>query len=432
MPFVRTRRLVAQTSSCTPVCVATDGLVDAGFVRSSLVSLMQSPDPGLAVAERETERAQRARFLGAELWSEAGPPDGEGLRRLVADGLAKGFLTYDEIAAALEGGVGLTREQSEDFYSHLAERSIDLVEGEQHKQPPHEQPALVEDDGEGAPKLDLSVEPSLDSLGLFMREIGKVPLLTADQEVTLAKRVERGDMAAKTQMIEANLRLVVAIAKPHLGRGLSFLDLIQEGSVGLIRAVEKFDYRKGFKFSTYAHWWIRQAVQRGIADQARTIRIPVHMFERLNRVTYVQRQLVQFLGREPRPDEIAAELELTAEEVRQVLRMAQIPISLEKPIGENEDAKLGDLVEDELVESPFDVASVSLRGEDIEHALAALPERERQVIELRFGLHDGQPRTLDEVGRTVGVTRERIRQIENATLKTLASLPEAQRLRDSS
>jgi RNA polymerase primary sigma factor len=391
---------------------------------------MQSPDPGLVVAEGEIEGAQRPRFLGAELWSEAGPSDAEELRRLVVVGLEKGFLTYEEIATALED-VGLTSEQSEDFYSYLVERSIDLVAGEQRKQPSHEQPALAEDDGKGARKLDLSVEPSLDSLGLFMREIGKVPLLTADQEVTLAKRVERGDMAAKTQMIEANLRLVVAIAKPHLGRGLSFLDLIQEGSLGLIRAVEKFDYRKGFKFSTYAHWWIRQAVQRAIADTARTIRIPVHMFERLNRVTYAQRQLVQFLGREPRPDEIAAELELTSEEVRQILRMAQFPISLEKPIGENEDAKLGDLVEDELVESPFDVASVSLRGEDIEHALAALPERERQVIELRFGLHDDQPRTLEEVGRTFGVTRERIRQIENTTLKTLASLPEAQRLRDS-
>jgi len=391
---------------------------------------MQSPDLGLVVPEREIERVQRARFLGAGLWSEAGAPDAEELRRLVVDGLEKGFLTYDEIAAALED-VGLTREQSEDFYSYLVERSIDLVEGEQHKQPPHEQPALVEDDGKGAPKLDLSVELSLDALRLFMREIGKVPLLTADQEVTLAKRVERGDLAAKTQMIEANLRLVVAIAKPQLGRGLSFLDLIQEGSLGLIRAVEKFDYRKGFKFSTYATWWIRQAVQRAVADTARTIRIPVHMFERLNRVTYVQRQLVQFLGREPRPDEIAEELELTSEEVRQILRMAQFPISLEKPIGENEDAKLGDLVEDELAESPFDVASVSLRCEDIDSALAALPERERRLIELRFGLHGGQPRTLEEVGLTFGLTRERVRQIENATLKRLASLPEAQRLRDS-
>ncbi len=390
---------------------------------------MQSPDPGLAVAEREIEPVQHGRFLGTELWSEAGPPDAEELRRLVVDGLEKGFLTYDEIAAALED-VGLTREQSEDFYSYLVERSIDLVEGEQHKQPSHEQPALVEDDGKGAPKLDLSVEPSLDSLRLFMREIGKVPLLTADQEVTLSKRVERGDMAAKTQMIEANLRLVVAIAKPHRGRGLSFLDLIQEGSLGLIRAVEKFDYRKGFKFSTYATWWIRQAVSRAIADKARTIRIPVHMVERLNKVVHIERQLVQRLGREPRPDEIAEELELTTAEVRQILRMAQFPISLEKPIGENEDAKLGDLVEDELAESPDEQASLSLRREDIELALASLPERERKVIELRFGLTGEQPCTLEEVGKAFGVTRERIRQIENNTLKKLESLPEAQGLKD--
>jgi len=389
---------------------------------------MQSPDPGLAVAEREIERAQQARSLGAELWSGTVPPDAEELRWLIADGLEKGFLSYDEIAAALED-VGLTREQTEDFYTYLVERSIELVEGEQHKHPPHERQALVED--EAPPTLDLTVEPSLDSLRLYLCEIAKVPLLTADREVYLAKRVERGDLAAKTQMIEANLRLVVSIAKRHLGRGLSILDLIQEGSLGLIRAVEKFDYRKGFKFSTYATWWIRQAVTRALTDKARTIRIPAHMFERLNKVIQIQRQLVQRLGREPRPDEIAAELELTTKEVREILWMARFPISLEKPIGEKEDSKLGDLVEDELAESPFDVASVSLRCDDIEHALAALSERERQVIVLRFGLHDGQPRTLEEVGRTFGVTRERIRQIENDTLKTLASLPEAQRLKDT-
>ena len=391
---------------------------------------MQSPDPGLAVAERENKRAQRARRLGAELWSRAAPPDAEELPRLVADGLEKGFLTYDEIAAALED-VELTREQIEDFYTYLAERSIDLLEGEQHKQPPHGQPALVEDEAKAAPKLDLTVEPSLDSLQLYLREIGRVPLLTADQEVYLAKLVERGDLAAKRQMIEANLRLVVSIAKPQLGRGLSFLDLIQEGSVGLIRAVEKFDYRRGFKFSTYATWWIRQAVTRAIADQARTIRIPVHMFERLNKVVRIERQLVQRLGREPRPDEIAAELELTTAEVREIVHMAQFPVSLEKPLGEEGDAKLGDLVEDELAESPLEVALVSLRCADIEHALAALPARERRVIELRFGLHGGRPRTLEEVGRTLGLTRERIRQIENTTLKKLASLPEAQRLKDT-
>jgi RNA polymerase primary sigma factor len=326
--------------------------------------------------------------------------------------------------------VVLKPEQIEDFYTYLLDRSVELVEGEQHKQPPHEQPANPKDDARAAPRLDLSVEPSLDSLRLYLREIGRVPLLTADQEVCLAKRVERGDVAAKTQMIEANLRLVVSIAKPHIGRGLSFLDLIQEGSLGLIRAVEKFDYRRGFKFSTYATWWIRQAVSRAIVDKARTIRIPIHMVERLNKVVHIQRQLVQQLGREPRPDEIAEELELTTEQVREILRMAQFPVSLEKPIGEKEDARLADLVEDELAESPLDATAVSLRREGIDDALAALPERQRRVIELRFGLHGGHPRTLDEVGRTLGVTRERIRQIEHTTLKTLASLPEAQRLND--
>ncbi|HMI98320.1 MAG TPA: sigma-70 family RNA polymerase sigma factor [Gaiellaceae bacterium] len=355
-------------------------------------------------------------------------PDVEELHKLVQDGTNKGFLTYDEIVAGIEE-VDLSKEQIEDFYTYLIDHSIELVEGEQHKHPPHEQPALAEE--EKGPKLDLSVEPSLDSLRLYLREIGKVPLLTADQEVYLAKRIERGDMFAKTHMIEANLRLVVSIAKSYLGRGLSFLDLIQEGSLGLIRAVEKFDYRKGYKFSTYATWWIRQAVTRAIADKARTIRIPVHMVEKLNKVVHIERQLVQRLGREPQPEEIALELEMTAEEVREILRMAQLPVSLEKPIGEEEESELGDFVQDEQAESPFDTASVSLRREDIQRALDSLPDRERQVIELRFGLTGAQPCTLEEVGRAFGVTRERIRQIENNTLKRLETLPEAQGLRDS-
>jgi RNA polymerase primary sigma factor len=354
-------------------------------------------------------------------------PEVEELQKLVQEGLEKGVLNYDEIAAGLED-VELTKDQIEDFYTYLIDHGVELMEGETHKHPPHEELPVPEE--EKGPKLDLSVEPSLDSLRLYLREIGKVPLLTADQEVYLAKRIERGEMAAKTQMIQANLRLVVSIAKSYLGRGLSFLDLIQEGSLGLIRAVEKFDYRKGYKFSTYATWWIRQAVTRAIADKARTIRIPVHMVEKLNKVVHIERQLVQRLGREPRPDEIAEELEMTTEEVREILRMSQLPISLEKPIGEEEESELGDFVEDESAESPFDTATLSLRREDVEHALSALPERERQVIELRFGLSGAQPCTLEEVGRAFGVTRERIRQIENNTLKKLESLPEAQGLKD--
>jgi RNA polymerase primary sigma factor len=358
-------------------------------------------------------------------------PDVEEIQKLVQEGTEKGFLSYDEIASGLEE-VELTKEQIEDFYTYLADHTIELVEGEKHKHPPHEERLPEEDPVKAAKdaKLDLTVEPSLDSLRLYLREIGKVPLLTADQEVYLAKRIERGDMAAKTQMTEANLRLVVSIAKGYLGRGLSFLDLIQEGSLGLIRAVEKFDYRKGYKFSTYATWWIRQAVTRAIADKARTIRIPVHMVEKLNKVVHIERQLVQRLGREPFPEEIAEELDMTPEEVREIQRMAQLPVSLEKPIGEEEDSSLGDFVPDEQAESPLETASLSLRREDIEAALGALPERERQVIELRFGLNGEPPRTLEEVGREFGVTRERIRQIENTTLKKLETLPEAQALRN--
>ena len=283
----------------------------------------------------------------------------------------KGFLTYDEIVAGLDE-VELTKEQIEDFYAYLIDHAIELHEGVEHKDLPGTEPVAGEEE-KVEPKLDLSVEPSLDSLRLYLREIGKVPLLTADQEVSLAKLIERGDMNAKQHMIEANLRLVVSIAKGYLGRGLSFLDLIQEGSLGLIRAVEKFDYRRGFKFSTYATWWIRQAVTRAIADKARTIRIPVHMVEKLNKVVHMERQLVQRLGREPLPEEIAEELEIDPEEVREILRMSQLPISLEKPIGEEEDSSLGDFVPDEQAESPFDTASLSLRREDVELALVDAP-----------------------------------------------------------
>ena len=342
-----------------------------------------------------------------------------------ADGRDKGFLTYDEIVGALQDA-DVSKEQVEDFYSHLLELGVEVLDADGEVIA-----STASARTERRAELDLTVEPSLDSLRLYLREIGRVPLLTAGQEVALAKRIERGDLTAKAEMVEANLRLVVSIAKGYLGRGLSFLDLIQEGSLGLIRAVEKFDYRRGYKFSTYATWWIRQAVTRAIADKARTIRIPVHMVEKLNKVVHLERQLVQRLGREPRPEEIAEELRMSPDEVREILRMAQLPVSLEKPIGEEEESELGDFVEDEAAASPFDEASTNLRRVDILRALDALPDRERRVIELRFGLLGEQPRTLEEVGRAFGVTRERIRQIENNTLKKLEALPEAQALRDS-
>ena len=361
------------------------------------------------------------------------------LRPLIADGLERGFLTFDQIATCLEEA-DVTKEQVQELHAYLDEHGIDIVEAD--GRPAKSEAGSVEASAANAAEprpdqrkkveIDLTVEPSLDSLRLYLRSIGRVHLLTAEQEVVLARRIERGDMIAKQQMIEANLRLVVSIAKSYLGRGLTFLDLIQEGSLGLIRAVEKFDYRRGYKFSTYATWWIRQAVTRAIADKGRTIRIPVHMVEKLNKVVHVERQLVQQLGREPTPEEIARELETTTREVRDILRMAQQPISLEKPVGEEDDSELGDFVEDQTAESPFEQASEHLRRENLRRALAALPEREREVIEMRFGLAGERPYTLEEVGRAFNVTRERIRQIENHTLKKLEALPEAQRLRDAS
>ncbi len=361
------------------------------------------------------------------------------LRALIAAGQERGYLTFTEVEACLEEAE-VTKEQVHELHAYLDEQGIVVVgadgrpaksEGDSveatarnRAEPGPEQPKKVE--------VDLTVEPSLDSLRLYLRSIGRVSLLTAEQEVHLARRIERGDMIAKQQMIEANLRLVVSIAKSYLGRGLTFLDLIQEGSMGLIRAVEKFDHRRGYKFSTYATWWIRQAVTRAIADKGRTIRIPVHMVEKLNKVIHVERQLVQQLGREPTPQEIATELEITVREVRDVMRMAQQPISLEKPMGDSDESALGDFVEDQTAESPFELASEHLRRDNLRRALAALPAREREVIEMRFGLTGQRPYTLEEVGRAFNVTRERIRQIENHTLKKLEALPEAQRLRDAS
>ena len=350
-------------------------------------------------------------------------PEIEGLDRLIAEGRERGYLTHEEIAASLEEAE-VTKEQVRGLHGHLIEHGVDVIAADGVG-------AYEEANGaQKSPELDLTVEPNLDSLRLYLRSIGQVELLTAAGEIELAKRIERGDMDAKQQMVEANLRLVVSIAKGYLGRGLSFLDLIQEGSLGLIRAVEKFDYRRGYKFSTYATWWIRQAVTRAIADKSRTIRIPVHMGEKLNRVVQVERGLVQTLGREPEPAEIAKELKLTVHEVREILRVAQMPVSLDKPVGEEDESQLGDFLADETADEPFETATERLQREDVQRALNALPSRERQVIELRYGLRGHEPLTLEEVGRAFGVTRERIRQIETSTLRKLKRLPETQRLRE--
>jgi RNA polymerase primary sigma factor len=392
------------------------------------------------------------------------------LQGVIAEGQERGFLSYEAVASALEEAE-LTHDQTQDLLSYLEEHGIEvLAAGEPEPSPSEnehnasasaehngarsataEDPPLASvDETSGEDSLDrargaktrieelrktdveLGVESSLDSLRLYLRSIGRVPLLSAEEEVCLAKRIERGDVAAKQHMVEANLRLVVSIAKGYVGRGLTFLDLIQEGSLGLIRAVEKFDYRKGYKFSTYATWWIRQAVTRAIADKGRTIRIPVHMVERMNKVIHAERVLIQRLGREPTNAEIAAELECSTKEVREVLRMAQQPVSLEKPVGDEDDTSLADFVEDDTAESPFEIASESLRRENVVRVLSALPRREREVIEMRYGITGGRQRTLEEVGRAFNITRERVRQIENRTLKKLQTLPDAQQLREAS
>ena len=292
----------------------------------------------------------------------------------------------------------------------------------------------VDDDDEiEVEKIDLSVPDGVsieDPVRMYLKEIGKVPLLSAEEEIELAKRMELGDQEAKKRLAEANLRLVVSIAKRYVGRGMLFLDLIQEGNLGLIKAVEKFDYRKGYKFSTYATWWIRQAITRAIADQARTIRIPVHMVETINKLIRVSRQLLQELGREPTPEEIAAEMNMPVERVREILKISQEPVSLETPIGEEEDSHLGDFIQDDNVPVPADAAAFTLLKEQLEEVLGTLTEREQKVLTLRFGLEDGRARTLEEVGREFNVTRERIRQIESKALRKLRHPSRSRKLKD--
>jgi RNA polymerase primary sigma factor len=340
--------------------------------------------------------------------------EAEDTKALLEAGRQAGQLNADEIAVALDE-LDLEPGQIDDFYHALEELQIEVVGNE-------------EEEEQVAPEAPREV--STDALQLFLKDIGKVDLLTAAQEVELAKRIERGDHGAKQEMVEANLRLVVSIAKKYRNQGLPFLDLIQEGTIGLVRAAEKFDYRKGFKFSTYATWWIRQAVARALADKARTIRMPVHVVEKLNKIVRSERKLRAELGREPLSWEIGRDLELSVDEVEQIRRSAQTPVSLEKPVGDEDESEFGHFLTDENQELPDEAAEVTLRKETLKKILGSLSPRERQVLELRYGLDGQHPRTLDEVGRTFNVTRERIRQIENQSLKKLRALADAAKLRD--
>ena len=365
---------------------------------------------------------------------------GEKLKQLVAHGKKnKSILELQEINDFFSD-MELDAEQMEKVYEYLEANHIDVlrVSGdgdgiEELDDVDDSDIVLTDEDDVDMEKIDLSVPDGIsieDPVRMYLKEIGKVPLLSADEEVELAKRMAEGDEDAKKRLAEANLRLVVSIAKRYVGRGMLFLDLIQEGNLGLIKAVEKFDYHKGFKFSTYATWWIRQAITRAIADQARTIRIPVHMVETINKLIRVSRQLLQELGREPTPEEIAAELDMPVERVREILKISQEPVSLETPIGEEEDSHLGDFIQYDNVPVPAEAAAQTLLKEQLDEVLDTLTEREQKVLRLRFGMDDGRARTLEEVGKEFDVTRERIRQIEAKALRKLRHPSRSRKLRD--
>lgn len=345
----------------------------------------------------------------------------------------KNVLEYQEISAFL-AELNLEEEQFERVIESLEKSGVDVLRITDEDEEPDEELILAEEEEEvDVENIDLSVPDGVsieDPVRMYLKEIGKVPLLNAEEEIELAKRMEEGDEEAKKRLAEANLRLVVSIAKRYVGRGMLFLDLIQEGNLGLIKAVEKFDYRKGYKFSTYATWWIRQAITRAIADQARTIRIPVHMVETINKLIRVSRQLLQELGREPTPEEISKEMNMPVDRVREILKISQEPVSLETPIGEEEDSHLGDFIQDDNVPIPADAAAFTLLREQLGEVLDTLTEREQKVLKLRFGLEDGRARTLEEVGKEFNVTRERIRQIEAKALRKLRHPSRSRKLKD--
>ncbi|MGM7721091.1 RNA polymerase sigma factor RpoD [uncultured Metabacillus sp.] len=350
--------------------------------------------------------------------------------QLTEIGKKRGVLTYEEIAERMSN-FEIESDQMDEYYEFLGEQGVELIgEAGEGDDDPNIQDLAKEEEFD---LNDLSVPPGVkinDPVRMYLKEIGRVDLLSANEEIDLAKRIEEGDEEAKRRLAEANLRLVVSIAKRYVGRGMLFLDLIQEGNMGLMKAVEKFDYQKGYKFSTYATWWIRQAITRAIADQARTIRIPVHMVETINKLIRVQRQLLQDLGREPTPEEIGEDMELTPDKVREILKIAQEPVSLETPIGEEDDSHLGDFIEDQDATSPSEHAAYELLKEQLEDVLDTLTDREENVLRLRFGLDDGRTRTLEEVGKVFGVTRERIRQIEAKALRKLRHPSRSKRLKD--
>ena len=352
------------------------------------------------------------------------------VNELIETGKAKGVLTYNEIIETL-GETEIVSEQFDKILDALSAIGVEVVKDEPIEEPEPEPDVLNNTPEE---EIDISVPEGIsidDPVRMYLKEIGKVPLLSAEEEIELAKRMEQGDVAAKKRLSEANLRLVVSIAKRYVGRGMLFLDLIQEGNMGLIKAVEKFDYRKGYKFSTYATWWIRQAITRAIADQARTIRIPVHMVETINKLIRVSRQLLQQYGREPQPEEIAAEMGISEDKVREIMKIAQEPVSLETPIGEEEDSHLGDFIPDDDAPAPAEAAARTLMKEQLLNALKTLTPREEMVLKLRFGMEDGRQRTLEEVGREFKVTRERIRQIEAKALRKLRHPSRSRKLKES-
>ena len=358
----------------------------------------------------------------------------EKCKELIALGKKKKGVLEDSEVNDFFAGMNLTAEQFENVFEALEHEGVEILKINGGDDEPTERDLELEDeDSEDMENIDLSVPDSVsieDPVRMYLKEIGKVPLLSADEEIELAQRMEEGDEEAKKKLAEANLRLVVSIAKRYVGRGMLFLDLIQEGNLGLIKAVEKFDYRKGYKFSTYATWWIRQAITRAIADQARTIRIPVHMVETINKLIRVSRQLLQELGREPIPEEIAKEMNMPVERVREILKISQEPVSLETPIGEEEDSHLGDFIQDDQVPVPADAAAFTLLREQLAEVLETLTDREQKVLRLRFGLDDGRARTLEEVGKEFNVTRERIRQIEAKALRKLRHPSRSRKLKD--